>query len=48
VFDITHLSKAKRRLGNDKGFLICFETFSPIGEVQPVAYAIDVRFLIKE
>ncbi len=49
IFDNTHLVKSKRRLGNDKGILVCFQTFSPTGYANIlVTYAADFRFLIKE
>ncbi len=43
IFDNTHLSKARRRLGNQTGLLVSFET-----EGGTFAFAIDIRVLIKE
>jgi hypothetical protein len=47
VFDNTHLSKAKRRLGNQTGILACFS--NGLGVNGPaVDMFIDARCLIKE
>jgi hypothetical protein len=47
IFDNTHLSKAKRRLGNNSGILACFETAATAGNYS-VAFGLDARCLIKE
>ncbi len=49
LWDNVHLSKAKRRLGNDRGILICFEGFgfNP-SEFDKLNIGADVRCLIKE
>jgi hypothetical protein len=44
---LAHLSKAKRRLGNDHGLLICVHTYSAALEGS-IGYAMDFRVLIKE
>jgi hypothetical protein len=47
IFDNTHLSKAKRRLGSQTGILVCFA--AGLGSGAPgVDFGIDVRCLIKE
>ncbi len=47
IFDITHLSKAKRRLGNQKGLLLTFSAYTT-GAVNTISFGIDIRCLIKE
>jgi len=46
--DLTHLSKSKRRLGNQKGLLVTFEALSIGVGTLSFGVAVDVRFLIKE
>jgi hypothetical protein len=49
LFDIVHLSEAKRRLGNDSGILFCAEAISPNPNAQTFfRVSADVRCLIKE
>jgi hypothetical protein len=43
IFDNTHLVKARRRLGNDRGLLVVFEAVAIGGQ-----FSIDLRTLIKE
>jgi hypothetical protein len=47
IFDNTHLSKAKRRLGSNSGILCVFEVASTAAGAQ-LAFGIDARCLIKE
>jgi hypothetical protein len=49
TWDNTHLSKAKRRLGNDRGLLLVFEAGSETSSViEQFNATVDVRCLIKE
>jgi hypothetical protein len=48
IFDNTHLSKAKRRLGNQTGILACFSANLGFGAPSVVDFFIDCRCLIKE
>jgi hypothetical protein len=49
LWDTVHMSKAKRRLGNDRGILASFESFSLSPSTgESVSYGMDVRCLIKE
>ncbi len=43
IFDNTHLSKARRKLENTAGLLVCFET-----DGVPAAFGIDLRMLLKQ
>ncbi len=49
IFDNTHLSKARRRLGNDRSLLICYamDDFI-IGAGAFASLSLDLRTLIKE
>ncbi len=48
IFDITHLSKAKRKLENTAGLLISFEYSNPIDTTTAVSFASDHRYLLQQ
>jgi hypothetical protein len=48
IFDITHLSKAKRKLENTAGLLWSVEYSNPIGTTTGVSIATDHRYLLQQ